>query len=108
MSSGALDRRITFERETPTNTGTGVTRDWSELITVWASRKDISDAERAASGQVQGSIISRFVVRWSPSTAGLKPKDRLIEGGLIFEVRGIKEIGRRDRLEITAEAGLDG
>lgn len=107
MTSGALDRRVTVERAVETNTGKGVTLVWSELMTVWASRKDISDAERAASGKVQGSVISRFIVRWSPSMAGIKPKDRLIEGGLTFEIRGIKEVGRRQMLEITAEAGLD-
>lgn len=107
MSAGALDRRITIRRATVTNTGLGPTTVWSDLITLWASRKDISDGERAAAGMVQGSVISRFVVRSFMASRGIRPKDRLIEGGLTYEITGIKEVGRRDRLEITAEARLD-
>lgn len=107
MSAGALDRRITIRRATVTNTGLGPTTAWSDLITLWGSRKDISDGERAAAGMVQGSVVSRFVVRSFTASRGIRPKDRLIEGGLTYEITGIKEVGRRDRLEITAEARLD-
>lgn len=108
MSAGALDRRITIRRGTVTNTGLGTTTVWADQVTLWASRKDISDGERAAAGMVQGTVVSRFVVRSSSVSRGIKPKDRLIEGGLTYEITGIKEIGRRDRLEITAEARMDG
>lgn len=107
MNAGALDRRITIQRGTITNTSLGVTTAWADIGTFWASRKDVSDAERAAAGSVQGTVVSRFVVRWSADTAGIKPADRLVEGGLTFEVRGIKEVGRRRYIEITAEARLD-
>lgn len=108
MSAGALDRRITITRETVTNTGTGLVRDWSGYTTVWASRKDASDGEKAAAGTVQSTVVSRFIVRSSTLSRGIRPKDRLTTGGLTYEITGIKEIGRRDRLEITATARLDG
>lgn len=107
MSAGSLDRRVTIRRGTVSNTGLGVTTTWLDYGTFWASRKDVSDAERAAAGSVQGTVVSRFVVRWSADTAGIKPADRLVEGGMTFEVRGIKEVGRRRYIEITAEARLD-
>lgn len=107
MSAGALDRRITIRRATVTNTGLGLTTVWSDLLTLWGSRKDVSDGERAMAGMVQGSVISRFVVRSFPASRGIRPKDRLIEGGLVYDITGIKEIGRRDRIEITAQARLD-
>ena len=37
----------------------------------------------------------------------LTAKDALIEGGKTFQITGIKELGRRDFLEITAEARAD-
>lgn len=107
MSAGALDRRITLSRETVTNTGLGPTRTWTVLTTLWASRKDVSDGEKATAGTVQSTVVSRFVVRSSIASRGLLPKDRLAEGGLTFEITGIKEVGRRDRLEITAQARRD-
>lgn len=108
MTAGNLDRRILLQRPVVTNTGTGPTESVIALGTVWASRKDVSDGERAVAGTVQGTVVARFVVRSSSLTRSLKPKDRLAEGALAFEITGIKEIGRLDRLEITAEARLDG
>jgi len=107
MTAGSLDRLVTLSTMTATNTGTGYTETATTLGTVWASRKDVSDAEKAAAGAVEGTVRARFIVRSSSLTRGLKPKDRLTEGGKVFQIVGIKEVGRRDMLEITAEARLD-
>lgn len=107
IGAGSLDRRITLRRKTVTNTGLGMIEAWADLGKVWASRKDISDGEKAAAGTMQSTVAARFVVRSSEMTRGLTPKDKLIEGGRTFEITGIKELGRRDFLEITAEARLD-
>lgn len=108
IGAGDLDRRITLISVAVTNGGTGWAETSTSLGKVWASRRDVSDAEKAAGGTVQGTLVSRFVVRSSGTTRGLKPKDRLMEGALTFEIIGIKELGRRDFIEITAEARLDG
>lgn len=107
MNYGALDRRISVAQVGSTNTGTGWTETTTTLGTFWASRKDVSDGEKAAAGTVMGTVAARFVVRSSTMTRQIKPKDRLTEGGLVFEIVGIKEVGRRDYLEITAEARRD-
>lgn len=107
IGAGQLDRRITLRRKTETNTGLGMTEAWADLGTIWASRKDVSDSEKAAAGKMQAVVVSRFIVRSSSLTRTLTPKDELIEGGLTFRITGIKELGRRDFLEITAEAGAD-
>lgn len=107
MNAGDLDRRITLRRKTETNTGLGVTMTWADLGTVWASRKDVSDGEKMAAGGVMATLAARFVVRSSTLTRGLTPKDALIEGGKTFQIMGVKEMGRRDFLEITAEARAD-
>lgn len=107
MTAGNLDRRVTFSRATPSNTPLGLIESWSEIGTVWASRKDVSDGERAAAGMMQATLVSRFVVRSSEFSRALTPKDRLTEGGRSYQILGIKEVGRRDFLEITAEARAD-
>jgi len=107
MMAGGMDRRVTFSRATVTNTGLGLTEAWADLGTVWASRKDVSDGEKAAAGTMQAVVVARFVVRSSTFSRGLTPKDRLTEGGRTFQITGIKEMGRRDFLEITAEARAD-
>lgn len=107
IGAGQLDRRITLRRATVANTGLGVTEAWVDLGTIWAGRKDVSDGEKAAAGTMQAVVVARFVVRSSTFSRGLTPKDRLTEGGKTFQITGIKELGRRDYLEITAEARAD-
>ena len=107
MNAGSLDRRITVDRKNVTNTPSGVTEAWAAIATVWASRRDVSDGEKAASGTAISTVASRFVVRSTPDTRDIRPTDRLTEGRLTFEIVGIKELGRADWLEITAQARLD-
>jgi head-tail adaptor len=103
-----MDRRLTLSRVDEVNTSLGVTKGPVVIGTVWGSRRDVSDGEKIAAGAVMSQITARFEVRSSPLTRGLKAKDQLAEGGLVFEIDGIKELGRRDRLEITATARVDG
>ena len=74
---------------------------------VRAKRLDVSDGERWRAGEVASSIMSRFRVRWSPFTAGITPKDRLTCEGLTFDIVGLKEVKRRQWIEITGSARLD-
>lgn len=107
IGAGTLDRRITLRRKVETNTGLGVTEAWSDLGTIWASRKDVSDGEKVAAGRMMATLAARFVVRSFELTRSLTPKDALIEGGKTFDIMGIKELDRRGFLEITAEARAD-
>lgn len=107
MDAGKLDRRITIRRKTVTNGPLGATETWATLGTIWAARKDVSDGEKAAAGTVMSTVAARFTVRSTDMTRGLRPADTITEGRLTFDIVGIKELGRRDYLEITAQARLD-
>lgn len=107
MNAGSLDRRIAVTRKTITNGPLGQTETWATIATVWASRRDVSDGEKAAAGTAISTVAARFVVRSTPDTRAIRPADRLAEGRLTFEIVGIKELGRADWLEITAQARLD-
>lgn len=107
--AGDLDRRVQFHRAALTDDGyTAAAETWADLGSpVWASKADISDGERWRAGEVQAHITTRFRVRWSAFSAGITPKDRLVCGGVTYDISGIKEIGRRELLEITAAARAD-
>ena len=108
MKAGDLDRRLTLRRATvTTNSLNELVSNWSDLATVWASKKDVSDGERVRAQEVGSSITTRFQVRWSTVTASLTPKDRLVCEDREYEITGVKEIGRRVGLEITATARTD-
>lgn len=103
---GKLDRRITLQRLSSVNTPLGPEEATTELGKVWASRTDVSDGERALANTVQGTVVARYVVRASPLTSSLQPKDQLRAGGRLFAITGIKEKGR-SHFEITAEGRMD-
>lgn len=109
MKSERLDRKITLERFTySTDPGSGEqVKTWSTLATVWASKRDVSDSERVASAEVSAEIGTRFQIRWDSSWADLNPKDRVVHDGRTYDIVGVKELGRREGLEISAIARAD-
>lgn len=106
--SGQMDRRITIRRATVTKNDLGENvESWSDLATVWSAKEDIRDGERFAAQQTAAEITTRFRIRYSPTVADVNPKDRLLYGEQTYGIVAVKEIGRRDGLEITASARAD-
>lgn len=108
IGAGDLDRRVRFMRSVPVDNGLEMADAWADHgAPVWASRRDVSDAERAAAGWIEATVASRFVVRSSSFTRELTAKDRLVCEGLTYDIQGIKQLDRRAFLEITAIARAD-
>jgi len=116
MKAGNLDRLVQFRRAELVDDDYTTALRWDEVTPendnhgspIWASKADVSDAERWRAGEVAASITTRFVVRWSAFSRDLTPKDRLVCEGLEYNITGIKEgKGRRQWLEITAAARTD-
>lgn len=108
ISASALDRRIQFQRFSETDDGYGMVEKWDDHgAPIWAGRRDVSDAERAAAGWIEATLASRFTVRSSEFTRAITPKDRVANEGMSFDIVGIKQMDRRGFLEITAVARAD-
>lgn len=104
----SLDRRVQFRRATLGDDGFAQGETWANHGgPVWASKADVSDGERWRAQEVAAHVTTRFQVRSSAFTRGLTPKDRLVCDGLTYDISGIKEVGRLNRLEITAAARVD-
>lgn len=105
IGAGDLDRRITIQRASVVKNGFGESVEtWSDLVSVWAQFRAVSDGEKWRAGLVESREIARFIVRWSTTLAGVTSKDRLTFDGRSWGITGIKEVGDRRRwLEITAE-----
>lgn len=109
MQAGKLDRRVTLRRFTTSKDAFNAdVPTWGDLATVWASKDDVSDAERNRAAQVGASVTTRFQIRYSDAVADLGPKDQLICEGRTYAISAVKELGRRSGLEITASARTDG
>jgi SPP1 family predicted phage head-tail adaptor len=103
-----MDRRITLERfTTTTDAYNEPVKTWTTLATRWASYEPLSDGERFRASQTAASASARFVIRWSTTVADLTPKDRLLFGGVVHEIVHVKEVGRREGIEITTAARAD-
>jgi SPP1 family predicted phage head-tail adaptor len=108
MDAGRLDRRIVLKRRRTGENSLGEPLDeWSIVATVWANVVPVSDGERLRAGETLAAKLSRFTVRYSTATVALDPRDQIEHDGRIWDIHGIKEIGRREMLEITAAARAD-
>lgn len=105
MEAGKLDRRLTLlARTLVTNAANEEVETFTSVGTVWASKKDVSDRERVDSQEVGATITTRFQVRHSSLTDDIRPTWRVSCEGRVYEVRAVKELGRKVGWEISAEA----
>lgn len=103
-----LDRRITLRRATTTVNGFNEpVYTWADLATVWASVQPVNDSERLRAGETLALKQIRFTIRYSSTAATVDPRDRLTFDGREYDINGVKEVGRRMFLEITATARAD-
>jgi len=104
-----LDRSVQFLRATATDTGVSEDEEFADHGGLrFASKKDVSDSERWRAGEVSSLLSCRFVVRYTPFTADLTPRDRIVCEGKTYDITGIKEVGdRRSFLEISAAVRND-
>ena len=106
MDAGKLDRRISIERAFATTDAVGgEVLSWLPLRTVWAEVRQISDGERWRAAEVSAFATTRFTVRWDDDA--VEETDRILYDGGVYEIVGIKEIGRRVGQEITASARVE-
>jgi SPP1 family predicted phage head-tail adaptor len=108
---GSLDRRIVISREAEQsrNAMNEPVSAWTDLATVSARKRDISDGEAREAGQVASHLTSRFVIRNAGPAATINPKDRILYGGSVWNILGVRETaeGRNRFLEVTAVRGTD-
>ena len=105
MDAGRLDRRIALRRATVTaNAFNEPVETWATLATVWCSVVPVSDGERLRAGETLAAKQSRFTIRYSATVAAVDPRDRLLYEAREYDILGVKELGRREMLEITAAA----
>ena len=108
MPAGRRDRRIRIERYAVTKSSSGAeVKTWAAVATVWAEKLDLSDGERVAAAEVSAEITTRFRILYSSTVASVNAKDRIVLGDFTYDILGVKEIGTREGLEITAAARAD-
>lgn len=104
IGAGRLNRRITFQRPTPSADFDGAGSDtWSDVVSVAAQVEDVlpSRAERLADVVNIGSRPARIRMRFR---ADITSDMRILFGERVMEIiAGPAEIGRREGLELMAQ-----
>jgi len=115
IGAGKRDRRITVKASPasapaaalddfgqPVSAATGADT-WTDRGSFWAAFMPVRDGEAWGAGQVEFRQAARFTVQYCAAAAAIEARDRLILDGLAWSIVGVKEIGRRRLIEITAE-----
>jgi SPP1 family predicted phage head-tail adaptor len=102
MKIGSMDRKIVIERsssDTVDAAGAPVVT-WATLYRIWAKVVPMSGSEALRLERQMSNQISRFFIRYVPD---LDVSDRITYESKNWDILNIREIGRRESLEITAE-----
>jgi len=95
---GKLRHLVTLQRQTGATDSTGAeTQTWSNLATVWAAIQPFTGRELFQNNQLTALGDTRILLRYYP---GLRPKDRVLFGTRIFEIR---DVSNRDERNIEME-----
>ncbi|WP_011581221.1 MULTISPECIES: phage head closure protein [Chelativorans] len=102
MRAGKLDRTITIQRFTETydEVGTPV-QEWADLATVRAQIIQVTTEEFTRGWGASSEAAIVFRIR---HINGLTLADRVSYGGKTYDLKEVKEIGRRRGLDLRATA----
>lgn len=112
MRAGDLDRRVRIEKRTRTQAPGGQeVETWAAVPTgaadncVWMGKRDMRANERWAADQNVAQIETVFTAHWAPAFETIQPDThRLVYRSRVYEIHGIREVGRREGVEIAAAA----
>jgi SPP1 family predicted phage head-tail adaptor len=104
MKAGTLRHRVTFQRATETDSGTGsVVKAWANLDTVWARVEPLAGKERFAAMQTQADVDYRILCRYQSALSDMMPNDRATWNGITFDIKSvINTDGRNIELQVFA------
>lgn len=93
--AGQMDRRITIEKATVTQSTSGAeTIVWSTRATVWASKEVVQRgmSQSLEADQILSITEYLFTIR---DTDGVNAKDRILDGGVYYDIMNVKRPNRR-------------
>ena len=100
MNPGRMDRQVTLQRFTVTQSAIGeAVKTWSTLATVPAAYKPSPGGEPVNGDKVEAELPVVFTIRYY---SGLNPKDRLQYEGTVYNILAVTEVGRRHLMELRA------
>lgn len=101
MRPGLLDRTVIIQNYTEAQDATGQpVQTWADLRTVRAKVTPLKTSERFDANRDMGVFTAVFTVRWLDSVTH---RSRVVYDGKNYDVIAIRELGRRQWLELVGE-----
>ena len=100
---GLADRRITIQSLSVVQDAAGQPIEtWDGTVTVWSRLINQTGGERFTAQQVIGSSVITFRIRYRD---GLDVKqNRVLYDGHEYDIHAIRELGRREAIELDCSA----
>jgi SPP1 family predicted phage head-tail adaptor len=101
MMSGRLDRKITLQKPTTSRDAYGgQATSWTDEATVWAQVQQQSGRELFAAGKL-AEVDALFKIRYR---SDVDETWQVVYDGRTYDIQSVKELGRKDGLEIVGKA----
>ena len=102
LNAGRLDRKIIIERNSGATADVygEITASWTTLTTLWGQIAQLSGREILGAEKETVMKSIRVICRYSSE---VKPKDRLNINSVYYNITYVRELGRREGLEILAD-----
>ena len=105
MRAGLLDRRITLQQPTETQSDSGeIISTWSDVATVHAQLVNLPGSERFAYQQTIGRAFMTLRMRYSSITKQITVKWRVVMDGRALDIADVRETRTREEIQIDAFA----
>ena len=99
MRAGQLRHSVIIQRATTTQGDYGEPIEtWATIVETWARIEQLAGKERFAALQVQADVDHRITVRYQSAIDGLVPRDRVIWGSRIYDIKSVIQPEGRDIL----------
>ena len=102
MNAGKLDRRVEIRSQTLSQDNAGQPIPTTVLVaTVWAHAEQLRGREPFQGDQFNAQQLAVFQIRWR---SDIDETMTITHDGETYDIQSIREIGRREGLEISALA----
>lgn len=105
MEAGERDRRITIQQRSSVTAGTSgfPVEPWTDLVTLFARKEDISGNERFVGGQLSAPYTTRWEVNYradiDPDLVNVAAERRIVYRGRVYDITSASTISRLEGIE---------
>jgi SPP1 family predicted phage head-tail adaptor len=107
MAAGPLRRRVTFQTEAITMSGSGgEVTTWGSDLVVWGQFLPERGREKLEQGRMQARLAGTLRVRYSTATAAITAGHRVLILGVAYQIHSVsQEDGRNKWMVMVVERG---